>query len=117
MTPHTINARLVKAAVGLPPVWRCINRHGRSMWADDVWSAMVGKFDLVDLDNPQTLFGVAVQLDEWEEISDPAWGVPENVPTWAARVAMCLGIGPRAIVMVCQDLINCIEQIGREEVT
>jgi len=82
MSDHTIPARDVADAVGLPLMW----------WDGDSieWQSMhpSGETGTLDLSDPQTAFGVALRLDEWEAAHERLLGVdPDHSPTFATAVA------------------------------
>lgn len=62
MTELTIPARLVDEGVGLPRMWwdgACVSWNCNELWLHT-------PDETLDLTDPQTAFGVALRLDEWE---------------------------------------------------
>jgi hypothetical protein len=60
MNPTDLDAKLVRDGIGLPPLW--VGASGRG------YATNYHEGDLEDLDpyDPQTAFGLAVKLDEWD---------------------------------------------------
>ena len=81
----TIAARLVAESAGLPPMWRWRDKQGERWGHGDGPLVSHSRIvldlaenlgtPLVDLSDPQTAFGVALQLDEWEGHSEWSMGV------------------------------------------
>jgi len=105
MSDHTIPARDVADAVGLPLMW----------WDGDSieWQSMhpSGETGTLDLSNPQTAFGVALRLDEWEragDISPASWGIA------VAHAFHPGGIGDGYRPRMLQRLIGRLQHIARD---
>jgi hypothetical protein len=82
---EVIPARLIADGVGLPPVWMLWDGWDgsrRYALASDHITGMSGAEHRLDLSDPQTAFGVALRLDEWEP-TDSAWAA--NMATDAGR--------------------------------
>ena len=78
-----ISAKLVADGVGLPDVWSDIRG-----WLFDSREEIdqLHEYD-VDLTHPQTAFGVALKLDEWEAAADQEWCSDQ---AWAVVLAEML---------------------------
>lgn len=80
-----VPARLVAEGGGLPPVFCWGMLDGRPQFTTYDNGGPAG-LPLV-LTDPQTAFGVALQLDAWERERDPEWGWYGRL-TWAERAAL-----------------------------
>lgn len=93
----TIEARLVAAGVGLPPVW--LDAEDKYLEARYCVTEDTQSWDgcVLDLSDPQTAFGVALQLDMWEGNTSWSSGVvkgfrkPEQYADYRQRCLAALG--------------------------
>lgn len=95
LKPATIEARWVAAGVGLPTMWKA-------------WHPAVARD--VDLTDPQTAFGVALQLDIWEIVGGIVWNGADSV-SWVERVAFAV---VRRFPATSEAMAARVAQIGMD---
>jgi hypothetical protein len=98
---QTIPARLVAEGVGLPRVWA--NTEGELVSTVDFLGGYTPRPMDLDLSDPQTAFGCALKLDEWERA-----GLVVGAGGWAEAVAC------GHLPTVCKMLAARLTQIGMD---
>lgn len=96
----TISARVVADGVGLPPMWMDV-RGGpcrlqgpdRLVLEGDGWVCPIEQAADLSLTDPQTAFGVALQLDGWERAGGGVGGWAQQWAQVAHREPYSLGEG------------------------
>ncbi|KKN69867.1 hypothetical protein LCGC14_0436910 [marine sediment metagenome] len=105
-----VSAKLVAEGVGLPPVWFDGRHHqtiNGTMGVLLIWLAR----NQVGLTDPQTAFGLAMKLDEWEE----AGGVDRGTGmAWSVEIAEAFRFEDFDGASALLSMIARIEHIGRD---
>lgn len=112
MSELTIPARLVAEGVGLTGVWLYCDEVRSGLWHITAETHTWGT-QRVDLSDPQTAFGLALKLDEWERAGNPYWYCTD---TWAARVLCELQDPNGPATGHREDLAARLTQIGMEAI-
>ena len=108
MTDLTIPARLVAEAGCLPPVWRSVTGAWRLAAQWDLYPKNI-RNQGIDLSDPQTAFGLALRLDEWERAGG-------RTTHWAADLTLALRATHDSAVLVTflGGMAARLTQIGME---
>ena len=108
-----VSAALLDAGMGPPPVWKCLDDTGTA-WAFNLMS--FGGRDvsasMVDLSDPQTAFGVALNLDEWERAGGKS-SADELYDSWAVELAVFAG-NADIVTEILQRMAERLTQIGED---
>ena len=109
-----IEVKWVRAGVGLPAVW---------MESDGLFTAFTMMERELDrggplkLSDPQTAFGLALKLDEWERAHNPMWPCRQGMSTlqtWVDRVTMWASTGGKSQRSCIHDMVVRAEEIGQD---
>ena len=109
-----IEVKWVRAGVGLPAVW---------MESDGLFTAFTMMGRELDrgrplaLTDPQTAFGLALKLDEWERVRNPMWPYRQGMSTlqtWVDRVTMWASTGGKSQKGCTGEMRFRAEEIGQD---